>query len=213
MSIDTYSPFQSQASRPASRQSSPESEIRETLQSRTQRSPQDRQRKQQKTTRPQPPPIQRPTTSFDWVRTKVRSFMACDTASPIQWLLDLRTYGLKIHYNTTAVGHANWKDKQTLEYKNIRFTMDEFRGMVQALVAKTRQALLEDVLFVEHAHELPAVPWDVLHDDSTNGEVGWNFMDDQRSRLPVAGMGWLYERIRSKEELQDRFVREGNDQA
>ena len=65
-----------------------------------------------------------PTTSFDWVRQMIETFMSRRTASPMQWMLDLRTYGLKIHYNTTSIGHVNWKDTYTLEYKQVLFTID-----------------------------------------------------------------------------------------
>ena len=76
---------------------------------------------------------------------------------------------MKIHYNTTTIGHVNWKDKYTLEYKNIKFTMDQFRGMTHQLVEDTRQALFEDVLFTPDREQLPAVPWNELYDDPTNG--------------------------------------------
>jgi hypothetical protein len=35
-------------------------------------------------------------------------FMVRGTHSLMQWMLDLRTYGLKIHYNSTARGHVDW---------------------------------------------------------------------------------------------------------
>ncbi|KAK3046025.1 hypothetical protein LTR09_012462 [Extremus antarcticus] len=145
--------------------------------------------------------------SFEWVRKMMDGFIVRGSASPIQWMLDLRTYGLKIHYSTTVVGHVNWKDKYTLEYKAIRFSMDQFREMVHQLVESTRRALFEDVLFAQGREELPRVPWDVLFDDPTNGEVGWNFINDQRSRLPIDGRGWLSERIQSQSRLRDPFVR------
>ena len=44
------------------------------------------------------------------------------TRSPIQWMLDLRMYGLKIWYNTTSEGHIDWVGDQIL-YKEIQFTM------------------------------------------------------------------------------------------
>lgn len=59
----------------------------------------------------------------------------------MQWMLDLRTYGLKIHYNTTLVGHVGWKRYDELLYKDLRFTMSEFRGMVHGLVMETRRLL------------------------------------------------------------------------
>jgi superfamily II DNA helicase RecQ len=144
--------------------------------------------------------------SFEWVQKMTDDFMVRGSGSPIQWILDLRTYGLKIHYNTTAIGHVNWKDKYTLEYKTLRFTMDQFRGMVHELVTATRQSLLEDVLFINNRDEIPDVPWHALHDDPTNGEVGWSFIRDQRSRLPINGRDWLYERIYGQAALRERFV-------
>ncbi|KAK6365036.1 hypothetical protein LTR81_028063, partial [Elasticomyces elasticus] len=169
------------------------------------RSPVRRQRGQAQHSRPAGHVVP-PTTSFGWVQHMVRTFMARGTAGPIQWLLDLRTYGLKIHYNTTAIGHVNWKDKHTLEYKNIAFTMDQFRGMVHQVVADSRWALFEDMLFVSNADQLPAIPWGTLHDDPSNRGLGWSWMQDQRSRLPTDGREWLYDRIQGREDLQDRFV-------
>jgi superfamily II DNA helicase RecQ len=145
--------------------------------------------------------------SFEWVQKMTDDFMVRGSGSPIQWILDLRTYGLKIHYNTTAIGHVNWKDKYTLEYKSLRFSMNQFRSMVHELVTATRQSLLEDVLFINNRDEIPDVPWHALHDDPANGEVGWNFIRDQRSRLPSNGRDWLYQRIYSQAALRERFVR------
>lgn len=145
--------------------------------------------------------------SFQWVNKMMNEFMVRGTGSPIQWILDLRTYGLKIHYNTTAIGHVNWKDKYVLEYKTLRFSMDQFRGMVHDLTVAARQSLFEDVLLVSDREEVPTVPWESLHDDPTNGEMGWNFMHDQRSRFPVDGREWLFRRIQSHDKLRERFVR------
>ncbi|KAK5723155.1 hypothetical protein LTR17_013950 [Elasticomyces elasticus] len=89
-------------------------------------------------------------------------------------VIGLRTYGLKIHYDITAIGHVNRKDKHTLKYKNIAFTMDEFRMMVHQLIEDSRQALLEDRLFVARSDELPAIPWAALHDNSGNRGLGWS---------------------------------------
>jgi hypothetical protein len=36
----------------------------------------------------------------------------------MQWMLDLRTYGLKIHYNTTSRGHVEWTGDELL-YKEL----------------------------------------------------------------------------------------------
>jgi hypothetical protein len=35
-------------------------------------------------------------------------FMMRDSHGAMQWMLALRTYGMKIHFNTTAQGHIDW---------------------------------------------------------------------------------------------------------
>jgi hypothetical protein len=42
------------------------------------------------------------------VKEIMDQFMVRGTYSLMQWILDLRTYGLKIHYNSTACGHVKW---------------------------------------------------------------------------------------------------------
>jgi hypothetical protein len=45
--------------------------------------------------------------SFEWVRKMMDGFMVRGCGSPMQWMLDLRGYGMKIHINTTSAGHVN----------------------------------------------------------------------------------------------------------
>lgn len=47
------------------------------------------------------------------------AFMVRGSKSPMQWVLDLRTYGLKIHLNTTASGHVSWCNQDELLYKKV----------------------------------------------------------------------------------------------
>jgi hypothetical protein len=42
------------------------------------------------------------------VKEMMDRFIVRDTHSPMQWMLDLRTYRLKIYYNSTARGHVEW---------------------------------------------------------------------------------------------------------
>jgi superfamily II DNA or RNA helicase len=147
--------------------------------------------------------------SLKWVQTMMDSFMVRRTNSPIDWLLDLRAYGLKIHYNTTAPGHVMWKDKYELQYKDVSFTMSEFRGMVHQLVLETRRTLVEDLMFSQSVNEIPVIPWSALHDDPSNAHVGWSFIDDQRNRFPVDGPTWLSQRIQQDRRVCQRFVKPG----
>jgi len=148
--------------------------------------------------------------SFEWVRRMMDGFMVRGCGSPMQWMLDLRSYGMKIAFNTTSAGHVSWRDGDTLEYKAAKFNMAEFRGMVGKLCQDTRRALLEDLMFASDAKDVPAVPWAELYDDPSNDDIGWSFIRDQRSRFPVEGTDWLHERIGSRSDLRRRFVRPGS---
>ena len=63
-------------------------------------------------------------------------FMVRGSHGFIQWMLDLRTYGLKIYYNITIEGYVDWVEDQIV-YKQMQFTMSEFRSMVYGLVERT----------------------------------------------------------------------------
>jgi hypothetical protein len=147
--------------------------------------------------------------SFDWVRKMMDAFMVRGCGSPMQWMLDLRGYGMKIAFNTTSAGHVNWRDGDTLEYKATKFNIAEFRGMVMQLQQATRRALLEDLMFATDERDIPAVPWQHLYDDPSNNEAGWSFTRDQRSKLPVDGKDWLHERVGSRKDLREKFVKVG----
>ena len=121
--------------------------------------------------------------SFEWVRQMMDGFMVRGCGSPMQWMLDLRSYGMKIAFNTTSAGHVNWRDGDTLEYKAAKFNKAEFRGMVGKLCQDTRRALVEDLMFASDAKDVPAVPWTELYDDPSNDDIGWSFIRDQRQEL------------------------------
>jgi hypothetical protein len=46
----------------------------------------------------------------------------------MRWMLDLRTYGMKIFSSSTADGHIDWQG-DTVLYEKTQFTMADFRGM------------------------------------------------------------------------------------
>jgi hypothetical protein len=77
--------------------------------------------------------------------------------SLMQWMLDLRTYGLKIHYNTTSRGNIEWMAGDMLLYKNLHFTMAQFCSMVHGTHAECRRLLVEELLFCS-GQTVPQVP-------------------------------------------------------
>ena len=70
---------------------------------------------------------------LQFVERMMDRFMVRGSHGPMQWMLDLRTYGLKIHYNTTSRGHVEWKGYDELLYKDMQFNMAQFRSMIHGL--------------------------------------------------------------------------------
>jgi hypothetical protein len=146
----------------------------------------------------------------DHVQQMVRSFMVRGSHGPMQTLLDWRTYGLKVHYNTTAPGHVGWMGDDELLYKDVHFTMGAFRGFVHGLVGSTRE-LLQEILYISTTttNQFPPIPWSALYDYATQGKKGWCFLQDTRTRWPVEGKQWLIQRLRSEPAMQRQFMRHG----
>ncbi|OAL42723.1 hypothetical protein IQ07DRAFT_466806, partial [Pyrenochaeta sp. DS3sAY3a] len=143
------------------------------------------------------PPRPRRKGCLQFVQEMMDKFMVRGSHGPMQWMLDLRTYGLKIHYNTTSQGHVDWVGQDTLLYKDLQFNMAQFRSMVHGLTAECQRLLMDELLFGNStaAEPVPGIPWDALRDDPTNMTPGWSFLKDKRTQMPVDGGKWLFERI------------------
>jgi RecQ family ATP-dependent DNA helicase len=148
---------------------------------------------------------------LQFVQEMMDRFMVRGSHSPMQWMLDLRTYGLKIHYNTTSRGHVEWVGRDELLYKSLQFSMAQFRGMVHGLTTECRRLLMDELLFSNSktAEPVPSVPWERLRDNPTDERPGWNFLKDHRTRMPVDGEGWLFQRVGQDAAIRDRFVKRG----
>jgi hypothetical protein len=85
----------------------------------------------------------------------------------MQWMLDLWTYGLKIHYNTISEGYVTWQDNDELLYKDVKFTMRQFHGMVNHIVRDAWRILIKNLLQCS-PDQVPAIPWDQLYDNPFN---------------------------------------------
>lgn len=150
-----------------------------------------------------------PQRSFrQWLVSMADKFMVRGTHSPMQWILDLRTYGLKVHYNSTTPGHVGWMNQDQLLYKELNFTMGEFKSFIHGLVGTTRQLLYDELLFGSEPRgaEVPEIPWREIRDDPTQRGHGWNFLHDTRTQWPVAGSRWLLDRVCTEPRLQCRFT-------
>ncbi|EYE95504.1 uncharacterized protein EURHEDRAFT_441436, partial [Aspergillus ruber CBS 135680] len=144
----------------------------------------------------------------EWLVTMMDTFMVRGTNSPMQWILDLRTYGLKVHYNSTTPGHVGWMNHDQLLYKDLNFTVRDFKAFIHGLVSTTRQLLYEELLLGSKAGgaAVPEIPWQEIRDDPTQRGHGWNFLQDPRTQWPVAGSQWLSNRVRTEPRLQRQFI-------
>ncbi len=52
----------------------------------------------------------------------------------MQWMLNLWTYELKIHYNTTAEGLIDWVEEQISWKSLVQFTMKQLCKMIEELI-------------------------------------------------------------------------------
>ena len=145
----------------------------------------------------------------DCVEWMVRRFMVRGTHGPMQTLLDWRTYGLKVHYNTTAPGHVTWMGQERLLYQQVQFTMGGFRGFVHGLVQASRALLGELLQEADLAAGLPVIPWDGLFDDPAEQTPGWSFLRDSRTAWPVDGARWMAERLRGEPGVQRQVMTRG----
>ncbi|KAG4427745.1 hypothetical protein IFR05_016773 [Cadophora sp. M221] len=121
--------------------------------------------------------------------------------TPMQWIFQARSYGLKIKYTTTAEGCIQWIG-DTILYQQIRFSMAEVRSMVHGLVREAREVLFKDLMLVDmnsqrqvDSTQMPGIDWNTMVDNPTESRVGWSFLDDERSRFEVDGKWWLYQRM------------------
>lgn len=157
------------------------------------------------------PQQRRPRGCLQHVQQMMDRFMVRGSHGPMQWMLDLRTYGLKIHYNTTSRGHVEWVGQDELLYKELQFTMAQFRSMVHGLVDASRRVLMEDLLFSNSpsAESVPSIPWESLRDNPTDERPGWNFLQDQRTHMPVDGERWLFEWVGQNARIRNQFMKPG----
>jgi hypothetical protein len=124
---------------------------------------------------------------FSSVRDKVRRFMTRvsdgDGAepTPMDWILDTRTYGMRINFTTAADGSIDW-DGDYIVYGRVRFSMGQLSDMLHTLVEEAR-SLLGQLAMADDGDTgaLPAVEWTQLEDDHSEERVGYSFLQDERN--------------------------------
>lgn len=127
------------------------------------------------------------TSMFARTRQYIHTFMtrtgkeADESPSPMDWMLETRTYGMKIRFTTTAGGVIDWIGDQVI-FRRIRFTMAELSGFMHAVLQEARNIMAELTMCgSEGIHALPVIVWDDVYDDNSNDAVRYTFIKDDRN--------------------------------
>ncbi|KAF5487470.1 hypothetical protein CGCS363_v013910 [Colletotrichum siamense] len=157
---------------------------------------------------------------FQHTRAKVRRFMTRTTGdkdaepTPMDWILETRTYGMHIQYNTAAAGVIDWVGDR-VSYRRVRFTMGQLSDALHELVRETRELLAEltatedsgsaDGPESDVQSQLPAIPWSSIEDDHSETKPGYSFLADDRNSWVSAGDGWLFMRLARSPAAAERW--------
>ncbi|KAL6151134.1 hypothetical protein ACJQWK_10445 [Exserohilum turcicum] len=68
--------------------------------------------------------------------------------TPIDFVLRLQAFGVKIWYTTSGEGVINWVG-DTLHYGQIEYSMSQLRCMVHGMIATARQQILQELLLLK----------------------------------------------------------------
>lgn len=91
---------------------------------------------------------------FQRVRAKVQRFMTRTSGdkeaepTPMDWIIETRTYGMHIQYNTAVAGVIDWVGDR-VSYRRARFTIGQLSDALHELVRESRGLLAELTMLVE----------------------------------------------------------------
>ena len=124
--------------------------------------------------------------------------------SPMDRILHMRTYGMKIRMTTKAGGTVSWEGESILVNK-IKFDMDDIRIVVQGLY-ETVRIRLNELLYVDRDDALPALDFKSLCDNAAELSEGWNFLKDSRNQFTIDGERWMWRRMFAEKAIEGQFI-------
>ena len=149
---------------------------------------------------------------FELVKQMVHDFMTLTTysgmPSPIDRILHMRTYGMKIRYTTKADARISWRG-ETICIDKISFTMDDVRTVVHGLNGHVREGLVTGLMMLEEDGntQLPELDLGKLFDNAAEMTEGWSFLSDTRNVWAVEGERWMWRRMWEEKKMKKQFTR------
>lgn len=148
---------------------------------------------------------------FELLRPKVRRFMTrvgdeADAApTPMDWILDTRTYGMRIRFTMPGGGSIDWQGEYII-HQRIRFSMGQLSDMLHTVTSEAR-GLLAPLAMVD-GEAFPTIPWAQIQDDHSEERVGYSFLTDDRNTWVQQGEHWVFSRIRQSQLARQRWLQE-----
>ncbi len=145
--------------------------------------------------------------SLNRLKYLMNHFMVRGTYSFVNYVIDLRAYGITIARETTSFGQINWV-KETIFFNTVSFSILAYRSFIYGLDTSTRGILLDDILFRSTGNlaEIPAIPWEKFRENPLDTSPFFNFLDVPNTDLGVTDPKlWLYDRISQNTNLVNQF--------
>ncbi|KAK3347306.1 hypothetical protein B0T25DRAFT_415540, partial [Lasiosphaeria hispida] len=116
---------------------------------------------------------------------KVSRFMTIvhpgNQPTPMDWIFDLRTYGMKIAMSTPSEGRLLFNGLEVI-YSDVTFQMNCFTEMLYHLVEEIDGVMGQLTFLSILKDEMPPILWDKLSDDSLQDKVGYSFLTDPKNQ-------------------------------
>ncbi|EXL64482.1 hypothetical protein FOPG_19254 [Fusarium oxysporum f. sp. conglutinans race 2 54008] len=159
---------------------------------------------------------------FRIVRRKVRGFMTRTSGeedaepTPMNWIINTRTYGLRIRYTTPGSETIDWRGDQII-HGRIRIRMGEIADMLHNLVGRARETLSRLTMtegggageFTARG-ALPVIPWSQIEDQHGESIIDHSFLRNAgNAGWLAAGNDWVIKMIISRPDKWAEWMVEG----
>ncbi|KAL9572228.1 hypothetical protein ACKAV7_003641 [Fusarium commune] len=159
---------------------------------------------------------------FRIVRRKVRGFMTRTSGeedaepTPMNWIINTRTYGLRIRYTTPGSETIDWRGDQII-HGRIRIRMGEIADMLHNLVGRARETLSRLTMtegggaggFTARG-ALPVIPWSQIEDQHGESSIDHSFLRNAgNAGWLAAGSDWVVKMIISRPDKWAEWMVEG----
>jgi hypothetical protein len=132
-------------------------------------------------------------------------------ATPMQYVLRLRSYGIAAKSNTASPGYISW-DNLDLLYKGNRLPLPHLAQLLQSSLTAARQVLFRDLLFQQDYSVLDAqpatihaIPWGKLQDNANDDALGYSIANSLYEVAGEESRTWLISKIWKTPELRVRW--------